>query len=83
MADRSPWRSRSHPGRRAPLKSSARAIGAIHLGELCEAIENSPLEKDGSPHAICLASFDIELERVRHWIGARGWLRSVAREKAA
>lgn len=54
------------------LKSSARAVGAIHLGELCEAIENAPINGDATEASSRIASFDRELERVRRWMDSQG-----------
>jgi PAS domain S-box-containing protein len=65
------------------LKSSARAVGALHLGELCDAIE-----RDANAAADCesltamQARFDAELARVREWIDAQGWNRAPALQGA-
>jgi HPt (histidine-containing phosphotransfer) domain-containing protein len=65
------------------LKSSARAVGALHLGELCEAIErDANAAADCESLAAMLARFDAELARVREWIDAQGWNRASALQGA-
>jgi len=45
------------------LKSSARQFGAMHLGDLCEAIESAGRAGSVDPDAVAAAA--VELERVR------------------
>lgn len=57
------------------LKSSARSVGALPLGELCEALENNGSRGTGEPLAQRIASvvdaLDAALAAMRQWRGAR------------
>ena len=51
------------------LKSSARAIGAIRLGDLCDAVESAMHGGDLEAQGRALAAFEAELALVQAWIG--------------
>jgi len=47
------------------LKSSARAVGAIPLGDLCAELEHAGNQNLAGQFAALLASFELELEAVK------------------
>jgi PAS domain S-box-containing protein len=51
------------------LKSSARAIGALRLGELCDSIESAMQSSDLQAQASARTAFESELALVQDWIG--------------
>jgi PAS domain S-box-containing protein len=50
------------------LKSSARAIGAIRLGDLCDRLESAMQSSDLEAQVLARAAFETELVRVQEWI---------------
>jgi two-component system sensor histidine kinase/response regulator len=53
------------------LKSSARSVGALALGELCAEIERSGRARDKDALAALLPGFEQELARVEHFLKER------------
>ena len=53
------------------LKSSARAIGAERLADVCEALESAAAESDGARMTSLQADLRARKRRVQDWIAAR------------
>jgi HPt (histidine-containing phosphotransfer) domain-containing protein len=53
------------------LKSSARAVGALQLGELCDALERAGKANNASALAALIPAFETEVVRVSRFIENR------------
>jgi CheY-like chemotaxis protein/HPt (histidine-containing phosphotransfer) domain-containing protein len=65
------------------LKSSARSVGALALGELCAELELASAARDADGLNRLLAAFDAEFDRVEHFLDAMPEQGSADYEKAA
>ncbi len=52
------------------LKSSARSVGALALGELCAEMEQAAKKNDAEALAVLLPSFDVQLMNVKSYLEA-------------
>ena len=52
------------------LKSSARSVGALALGELCAEMEQAAKKNDAGALAVLLPSFDVQLMSVKSYLEA-------------
>jgi HPt (histidine-containing phosphotransfer) domain-containing protein len=50
------------------LKSSARSVGALALGELCAAVEQAGKKSDAAELALLLPQFDVQLTAVKAYL---------------
>lgn len=53
------------------LKSSARWVGAVALGDVCAAMERAGRAGQGNEIIALMAQFEAELSRVERFLGAR------------